>query len=429
MTVALLLYSLAVSLVLGAMALLVERVLLRWDVSTRGVWACVLLVSAGTPVAALLLGADHLRALAESSQWLSVHLLLPVDEVQRVTTRLQFLADYLLPDLARLLGGLWVAAGIGVLLWLLVSWHRLRSRSRSWVDGEVRGVSCMVSRDTGPGLVGFFRTRLVVPWWVLDLDESRQAMIVAHEEEHHRRRDPWLMSVGYGALLLAPWNPVLWWQVRRLRLAVEMDCDHRVLDRVGNVPDYGRLLLDLAEKGPELVTAFSHTESHLVRRIRRIDGQLRPGPTRAAVTGIGALVAATLLWALPLPVSPPSPPGEVSTITEVRRNPTPFEEPPRCLNCEELGISTSGPDAGLPPPPTGQDAAFMAVYVSEEGRAEGGFCVGGCDGQLREPPFPRLERLRYAPARIWGISVPTWGVVEISRTDPPGAGRPDDRSS
>lgn len=419
MTLALFLYSLAVSLVLGAVGLLAERLFLRWDTGTRGIWTLVLLASGSTPLAALLLGADQLHLLADTSEWLSARLALPLEELQHATTRLQFLADYFLPDLAYLLAGVWAVSALVLVLWLAASWWRLRSRRRGWEEGAILGVPCLVSREVGPGLVGFFRTRLVVPRWVMELDESRQAMVLAHEREHRRVRDPWLVSAGYAAVMLAPWNPVVWWQLRRLRLAVEMDCDHRVLESGGSVREYGGLLLDLAQRGPQLVTAFASTESHLVRRVRRLGGQLRPSPRRAAVTGVGALAAAALLWAVPLPVSTPPPPGEVTTAREVVGHPTPFEEAPDCLNCASLGIGASGPGAGGRPAGEADAPTLVAVYVSEEGSVEGSVCVRGCRDRSRDSPSERLSRLRYDPARIWGVPVPTWGIVAVR---PRGAG-------
>ncbi len=56
-----------------------------------------------------------------------------------------------------------------------------------------------------------------------------------------------------------PWNLALWWQLRRLCLAVEMDCDNRVLSALGDPNAYGELLLKVAEagsRGPRLQPAF-----------------------------------------------------------------------------------------------------------------------------------------------------------------------------
>ena len=54
-----------------------------------------------------------------------------------------------------------------------------------------------------------------------------------------------MLALAQLALLVMPWNLALWWQIRRLRVAVELDCDARVL-RSGDVRFYGDLLLDVA---------------------------------------------------------------------------------------------------------------------------------------------------------------------------------------
>jgi beta-lactamase regulating signal transducer with metallopeptidase domain len=56
-----------------------------------------------------------------------------------------------------------------------------------------------------------------------------------------------------------PWNAAMWWLLRRLCLAVEMDCDNRVVSRLGNANAYGELLLKVAQaasRGPRLQPAL-----------------------------------------------------------------------------------------------------------------------------------------------------------------------------
>ena len=56
-----------------------------------------------------------------------------------------------------------------------------------------------------------------------------------------------------------PWNLALWWHLRRLRLAVEMDCDSRVVGALGDARAYGELLLKVAQassRGPGLQPAL-----------------------------------------------------------------------------------------------------------------------------------------------------------------------------
>ncbi|UUZ52386.1 hypothetical protein LP419_22985 [Massilia sp. H-1] len=42
-------------------------------------------------------------------------------------------------------------------------------------------------------------------------------------------RDPQLLGLALLVLVAMPWNLPMWWQLRRLRHAIEVDCDARVL--------------------------------------------------------------------------------------------------------------------------------------------------------------------------------------------------------
>ena len=58
---------------------------------------------------------------------------------------------------------------------------------------------------------------------------SHQAAVIAHEQSHLEARDPQLFTLALALLVFMPWNLPLWWQLRRLRYAIEIDCDARVL--------------------------------------------------------------------------------------------------------------------------------------------------------------------------------------------------------
>ena len=129
----------------------------------------------------------------------------------------------------------------------------------------------LLSGNTGPAVVGCFGARIVVPEWVLHLPAEQQRLIVTHEREHAQARDPLLLAAARVAVALAPWNLALWWQLRRLQLAVEVDCDRRVLAGPANVERYGALLLEVGLRSarPWLpAPAFSEPTSFLERRIR-----------------------------------------------------------------------------------------------------------------------------------------------------------------
>src|SRR5213592_2588081 len=169
------------------------------------------------------------------------------------------------------------------------------------------------------GVAGLWRPRVVLPDWALQLGERERRLMLAHEDEHIRARDPWLLAGAAAALLLAPWNPLVWWQVRRLRLAVEMDCDARVLARDGDAPAYGELLLRVGQRRARLplgAPALGEPVSFLGRRIRRIVTALpRWRWAGAAAGGLIAVAAVIAACEAPWPVGPQAP-SDPSAVVE-----------------------------------------------------------------------------------------------------------------
>ena len=196
---------------------------------------------------------------------------------------------------------LYFAAGIFILAWMRQRWS-LRA---------VLGVPVFVSERIGPALVGTLSPAIVVPEWALAMDPAQLALMLRHEEEHRRAGDGQILAAAQLALIAMPWNVALWWQVVRLRLAVELDCDARVLRDV-DARVYGDLLLEVARPRRAFrlmgATAFAERATQLERRIRvmsrhRVHTSRR---ARAAAAGI-ALVSVSVAWVAPHPSAPPRP--------------------------------------------------------------------------------------------------------------------------
>jgi hypothetical protein len=162
----------------------------------------------------------------------------------------------------------------------------------------VDGVAVRLSPDAGPALAGLVRMEVVLPTWVRTLDTPTQRLIVGHELAHRDARDPWLLWCAAVLTALVPWNPLLWWQASRLRLAIESDCDARVLRRGVRPAEYARLLLQIAERMvtvPRLAPALVSGATHLEYRITVMLHDAKPvSAWRRGMYGL-ALTAAVLL--------------------------------------------------------------------------------------------------------------------------------------
>lgn len=408
MTVAWLGYSLVLSLFVGSFALALERLLRRWDAATRWIWTSAVTVSGFSPLLPLVWTGDLLEVHAHPSYWLSDLLGLPIEELLLRLTQLLFLADFVLPDLKTILLLGSGAAGLLVLGWIIYSWRDLKSREACWREDYFLGRRCYVSRNTGPGLVGVLRPRLVIPEWLMDFDRDQQELVAAHEAEHQHKRDPWLKVMGYASLVVSPWNPVVWWQVRRLALSIEIDCDRRVVSEWESRKRYGKTLLAVAENRSRWVTAFAEGEPYLTKRIKQLTRPSRQHWGKNLVAGVGLLAATLVLLNTPVPTSTPPRPDEVETYNDLEKYTTPAGAPKECFNCDEqkFALKKHGNLAS-------RDRLAALVYVDESGHGRGAVCRPICSRNQQRKLSRQARALRYKPVTIWGVPVPLWVGVPV----------------
>ena len=261
---------------------------LRWPV--RWVWAAVLLTSIALAAAAPLRGrqASHLATalnLSVPRSALSVSSVAPEGLVARLAeARLAMERALVVPVERGLLAlrvhsspGVNAAAGIvavalslSAFMIMLAVERRFRQARRHWPAHAIAGVPVRVSPTLGPVVVGVTRPEIVVPAWLLERGEAEQRLAVAHEREHVRARDPLLLRAAGAAAALMPWNPAVWYAYTRLRLAIELDCDARLLRGGAPARSYGTLLIDMAERAAPLrlaALALADDSSHLYQRI------------------------------------------------------------------------------------------------------------------------------------------------------------------
>lgn len=200
----------------------------------------------------------------------------------------------------------WAATSIAWAAVLIASAFRLRRRRRGWSPDVVDGVPVHVSHDVGPALVGLTRYTIVIPAWMRMLAVDHRRLILEHEMEHARAADPLTLAVGALLVLLQPWNPLTWTLFRRLRLAVEADCDARVLARMPDVRAYGELLIDVGERtlaGVAPVAALSEPHSQLARRISLMTPRTYGRPLiRSSAAGLTGALLVVGACQLPRPI-------------------------------------------------------------------------------------------------------------------------------
>jgi TonB family protein len=317
MTAAVMFYGVVVGLLLVPAALLADQTAAIRRSARRWVWAWALLITLALPVVAPWRAeadgpapgpiADAAFGAARAgvpATWTVV-----ASGVRNGVSTLPFVLAAVEPWAAPI----WLATSASVAFVYAAGYLVLARRRRQWTRAIVQGSPVLLATDTGPAIVGLASPIVVLPRWTEQLDEPSLSIILRHEREHVDARDPWLVHATGLATLLMPWNPAVWWMAARLRLAVEFDCDSRVLgsDAVapGDVARYGELLLAVATRRDSVVPfaapALIESSSSLSRRIAAMcASRVRFGRTKMIAAAVGALALLVTACRTPLPAEP-----------------------------------------------------------------------------------------------------------------------------
>ena len=239
-------------LLAGCTALATERVFRLLNRQGRHVWVLALVLTCTWPLLAPALARPLIQSSTELVTISEVYLRVPdtavaVPDTPSVRERLASLDRPLLV--------LWVALSMLLLARAVVGLLALRRLARSAEPQTVVGRDVLITSGVGPAAFGIVRPRIVLPRWSLELDTPMRELVVRHEMEHVKSADPALLTVAWLLVALFPWNASLWWMVRRLRTATELDCDHRVVRAGADRRRYAHLLLLISQRQGE--TAFA----------------------------------------------------------------------------------------------------------------------------------------------------------------------------
>ena len=353
------LYTVAVGLPITLAAFAIAAVLRRYGKPERLVWLGALVTALVLPVVALLDpfgGSQTVPPLPETGViGLPAVMVVPADDPTLGPGQL-LIAAWLL------------ASGMLALRWAVAALRLARS-ARSWSPTTLDGVPVWVTEKLGPAVAGTFRPRVLAPAWLRSLPARQRSLVLLHEQEHIRARDPMLIAVGRLARVLTPWNPVIWLLASRLVRAVELDCDRRVLRQSSDIATYGQTLLTVSQRRPGrlvALAAFAESEAPLRSRILAMTSPPRAVSIVALLTSM-VLGVVLLIGALEIPVPTVS--------IQMAVEPASAETPPSVPATEATAEATAEPTAESAaepanPPSQGADAAPAAAGAQRQDRAE-----------------------------------------------------------
>lgn len=189
-----------------------------------------------------------------------------------------------------LAAAVWLTVGGALTACSLVQYTVLRRKLREAVP--YRGEILLSDKIRTPFVMGVLSPKIYLPW---DTPQEERRFIIAHERQHIHRGDPLWKLLGYLALCVHWFNPLVWLAFFLGGKDMEMSCDEAVLNRLGEDirADYSQALLRLATH-KRLIAGMplAFGEGETKGRVRNMARWRRP---KVWVSGICAVLCLVVL--------------------------------------------------------------------------------------------------------------------------------------
>ena len=193
---------------------------------------------------------------------------------------------------AAVLPGLWLAGAGGMALYGVISYVLLKRRIREAI--RLEDGTWETDRIGTAFILGYFRPRIYLP---MGMGEDQRALILKHEQTHLKRLDHWTKLIGFLALAVHWFNPLVWIAYWMLCQEIELACDEAVVAGMdlSQRKCYSAALLTFSTKG-HLACPVAFGEKPVKRRIKAVLNYRKPAfwLTLCAIAAI-AFVAVSLL--------------------------------------------------------------------------------------------------------------------------------------
>lgn len=192
-----------------------------------------------------------------------------------------------------LITAIWAAVTLGMLLYMIISFVRLKIRVRASLN--LRDNIFICDTISSPFVLGLFRPKIYVP---SDIDGKALDYVLMHEQAHIRRLDTVWKPLAFLILSVHWFNPLVWAAYVLFNRDIELACDEQAVKNLtfGRRREYSTALLDCCtKKSFTAACPFAFGEKPVKQRIKSVLGYKKP----KLVYKLAAVVccaAATLLF-------------------------------------------------------------------------------------------------------------------------------------
>ena len=178
---------------------------------------------------------------------------------------------------------LWIFGMMAMLLYAVISGCRLRHK----VDTAVRWGDNVFQSEmvSAPFVLGIIKPKIYLPF---RLDGQERTYVIAHEQAHIRRKDPWWKLLGFCLLAVHWFNPLMWGSYVLLCRDMELACDETVIRDLSNEQraDYMQALVACSVKRYGVVgSPLAFGEVGVKERVKAVMNYRRPAVWVVALAG------------------------------------------------------------------------------------------------------------------------------------------------
>lgn len=204
-------------------------------------------------------------------------------------------------------GILWLIGAAAMIVYMLVSFYRLR---RS-VGNAVLEDGCYVSEAVvSPFVLGIRNPRIYLPTNIMFFEKEH---VLAHEQAHIRRKDHWWKPLGFIILAIHWFNPLVWLSYVLFCRDLEFACDEAVIKALdpSQRADYSQALLNCCTRHSRISACpLAFGEVGVKERIKSVLSYKKPAVWIIGTAVIAVAVVCVCLLTSPAREVPTSPIGE-----------------------------------------------------------------------------------------------------------------------
>ena len=262
----------------------------------------------------------------------------------------------------------WISGATAMIIYMIVSYLRLRCKVRENIPDENGMLVC--DRIGSPFVLGILLPKIVVP---STLDDNEKKYVLLHERAHIKRLDTLWKPLAF-LILSAHWfNPLVWLAYFLFSRDTELACDERAVKSLSlkERREYSEVLFECSAKCFAVAACpFAFGENPVKKRIESVLRYKKPKVYQ--VLFVVSATVAVVVFLLTTPVT-----------ARISQTLSPIQEPTLPVQSRENSVLAEEPTETITEPPT---EAFTQA-PTENGEIGEAYESAAGDSQIYDEPY------------------------------------------